>query len=278
MNKAKLKRWLSKLCCYAVAVVLVIFFLLPIYYIVTMSFKFDVDAFAYPPKWIFAPTLNNYRNILDDGILNKNLVNSIIVSTFCVLASLLVGTPAAYGLSRLKCRAVPVLMFFILAVRLLPPMSLLLPIFSIFVKLNMIDTHIGLISLDLTFVLPLTVWMQKTFFDGIPKEMEEAAEIDGANVFQSLLQVVMPLIAPAIVATAIFAWIQAWNEYLFALVVTRSRAKTIIIAVNNYINFDEMHWGELAATAVVICMPVIIFSMFVRKYLISGMTAGAVKE
>lgn len=278
MSKAKMKRILSKTACYGVAALLVLFFLFPIYYIVTMSFKIDVDTFAYPPKWIFTPTLNNYRSILADGILNKNLVNSIIISTCCVLLSLLAGTPAAYGLSRLKNKVVPALMFFILAVRLLPPMSLLLPIFRIFVKLNLMDTHVGLIILDLTFVLPLTVWMQKTFFDGVPKELEEAAEIDGATIIQSLIHVVIPLIAQAIVATAIFAWIQAWNEYLFAMVVTRSNAKTIIVAVNNYINFDEMKWGEVAATGVVICMLVIMFSMFVRKYLISGMTAGAVKE
>ena len=228
--------------------------------------------------FIFTPTFDNYIKIFNDGVLSMNLVNSIIISTVCVILGVLVGTPAAYALSRLKNKSVPILMFFILVVRLIPPMSLLLPIFSMYVKVGLMDTHIGLIILDLTFVLPLNVWMQKTFFDGVPKEMEEAAEIDGATTVQTLVRVVIPLIAQAMVATAIFSWIQAWNEYLFAMVITRSNAKTIIIAVNNYINFDEMRWGQLAATAVIICMPVIMFSFFVRKYLISGMTAGGVKE
>lgn len=274
----KAKQVASKAFCYGVAIILILFFLLPIYYVISMSFMHDVDTFAYPPKFLFSPTFDNFNQIFQDGILSKNLVNSIIISSACVAFGIIVGIPASYALSRMKNKSVPLLMFFILVVRLIPPMSLLLPIFSMYVKTGLIDTHLGMIILDLTFVLPLNVWMQKTFFDGVPKEMEEAAEIDGANTWQTLLFVVVPLIAQALVATAIFSWIQAWNEYLFAMVITRSNAKTIIIAVNNYINFDEMHWGELAATAVVICMPVILFSVFVKKYLISGMTAGGVKE
>ncbi len=278
MNKALFKRRLSQFGCYAVAVILILFFLLPIYYVFSMSLMHEVDTFAYPPKFIFSPTWDNYIKIFKDGVLSKNLVNSIVISTCCVLLGLIVGTPASYALSRLHNKFVPGLMFFILVVRLIPPMSMLLPIFSMYVKMNLIDTHIGLIILDLTFVLPLNVWMQKTFFDGVPREMEEAAEIDGASTIQTMIQVVIPLIAQAIVATAIFSWIQAWNEYLFSLVITRMNAKTIIMAVNNYITFDEMHWGELAASAVVICLPVLAFSVVVRKYLISGMTAGGVKE
>ncbi len=277
MNASLMKRGISKFGCYAVAMVLIAFILLPIYYIVTMSLKYDVDAFAYPPKWIFTPTFDNYIAIFKDGVLTKNLLNSVIVSSSCVLIGLLIGTPAAYALSRLKSKAVPGLMLFILAVRLIPPMSMLLPVFSLYVKLNLMDTHIGLILLNLTFVLPLNVWMQKNFFDDVPREMEEAAEIDGCTTVQTLVHVIIPLIAQAIVATAIFSWIQAWNEYLFALVITRFNARTIIVAVNNYINFDEMRWGELAATSVVICLPVILFSIFVRKYLISGLTAGGIK-
>ena len=277
MNRSLFKRYLSKIGCYAVTVALIIFFLFPIYYIVTMAFKVDVDAMAYPPKWIFTPTLKNFVEIFQDGALIKSLINSVIVSSACVLVGLAAGTPAAYALSRLKCRWVSSVMFFILAARLIPPMSMLLPIFSLFVKLNLIDTHLGLILLNLTFVLPLNVWMQKSFFDEVPREMEEAAEIDGCTVIQAFVLVVLPLIAQALVATAIFSWIQAWNEYLFALTVTRSNARTIIVAVNNYINFEQMQWGKTAATSVIISLPVMVFSFFVRKHLISGLSAGGVK-
>ena len=277
MNYPLLKRRLSLLKYYLVAIVLIIVFLFPIYYIFTMAFKVNVDAVAYPPKWIFIPTLKNFREIFEDGALFQNLLNSIIVSTFCVLLGLLLGAPAAYALSRLKCNWVPAIMFFILAARLIPPMSILLPIFNLFVKMNLIDTHIGLILVNLTFVLPLNVWMQKSFFDGVSPEMEEAAKIDGCTIFQSFFRVVVPMIIPALIATAIFSWVQAWNEYLFALTITRSNARTIIVAVNNYINFEQMEWGSLAATSVIICLPVMIFSILVRKYLISGLSAGGVK-
>lgn len=278
MNYARLKRRISKIGCYIVAGILVLVFLFPIYYIFTMALKIDVDAVAYPPKWIFAPTFKNFIAIFEEGTLLHNIINSIVISSSCVVIGLLVGSPAAYALSRLRFKWIPGIMFFILAARLIPPMSMLLPIFSLFVKFNLIDTRIGLVLLNLTFVLPLIIWMQKDFFDGVPRELEEAAEIDGCTVLQSFTKVVLPIITPALVATAIFSWVQAWNEYLFALTVTRSRAKTIIIAVNNYINFEQMEWGRLAATSVVICLPVMIFSFLVKKYLISGLSAGGVKE
>ncbi len=277
MNNSPLKRRLSEFGCYAVAAILIFIFLLPIYYILTMSLKLEVDAFAYPPKWLFIPTLKNYVAIFTDGNFTRYLMNSLIVSSCCVLLGIVVGTPAAYALSRTKNRLIPGLMFFILAVRLIPPMSLLLPIFSLYVKTNLMDTLAGLVLLNLTFVIPLNVWMLKYFFDDVPKEMEESAEIDGCGTLQTFLRVAMPLVAPATAATAIFSWIQAWNEFLFALVVTRLNARTITVAVTNYMNFEEMNWGKIAATAVVISFPVILFSIAVRKYLVGGMTAGAVK-
>lgn len=277
MNISLLNRRLSKAGCYAVAAMMIFIFLLPIYYILTMSLKYEVDAFAYPLKWLFIPTLKNFVAIFADGKFANYLKNSMIVSSCCVLAGIAVSTPAAYALSRLKSRLIPGLMFFILAIRLIPPMSILLPVFSLYVKTNLMDTLAGLVLLNLTFVIPLNVWMLKSFFDDVPKEMEEAAEIDGCGTFQTFLWAAMPLVAPATAATAIFSWIQAWNEFLFALVVTRLNARTITVAITNYMNFDEMRWGEIAACAVVISLPVMLFSIVVRKYLVSGMTAGGVK-
>jgi multiple sugar transport system permease protein len=277
MNKSLLKRSLSLFGCYLAAAVVLLIFILPIYYIFTLALKTQVDAFSYPPKWIFIPTFINFSSLFAEENFAKYLTNSFIVSICCVSAGLCISAPAAYALSRLKSKWSSAALFFILAVRMIPPMSLLLPVFSLYVRLRLVDTYFGIILLYLTFVIPLDVWMLKTFFDDVPHELEEAAVIDGCGTWQVFLNVAIPLVAQALAATAIFSWILSWNEFLFAMIITREGVKTAPVAVNNFMRFEDIKWGVIAAAAVVISSPVILFSLTVRKYLISGLTAGAVK-
>jgi len=261
-----------------VAIIMVILFLFPIYYILQMSLKNQVDAFAYPPIWIFKPTFDNFMELFREESFFKYLGNSVIISVLCVTVSIVLGAPAAYALSRLKVRWVNTVLFSILAIRMIPPMSILLPIFSIYVKLRIVDTYLGVTLLYLTFILPLVVWMMKSFFDDIPISIEEAAIIDGCSIIQAFIRVAMPIVAQATASVAIFAWILSWNEFLYALIITRENAKTATVVITSFMRFEDFRWGIIAAAAIVISTPVIIFGILVRKYLVSGLTAGAIKE
>jgi multiple sugar transport system permease protein len=278
MNKDRLKRNIQLFSCYFIAIVIIILFIIPIYYIFTLAFKNQVDAFTYPPKWIFTPTFSNFTELFVNEGFIKYLSNSFVISAACVILGLLVSAPAAYALSRLKKAWASALLFIILAIRMIPPMSLLLPTFSLYVKTGLVDTHFGVVLLYLTFVIPLDVWMLKTFFDDVPESLEEAAIIDGCSTTQVFWRVSVPLIGEALAATAIFSWILSWNEFLFAMIITRDVAKTAPVAVNNFMTFEEIKWGLIAAAAVLISSPVILFGILVRKYLVSGLTAGAIKE
>lgn len=278
MNKDRLDRNMRLFGCYLVGVTIVILFLIPIIYIFTLSLKNQVDAFAYPPKWIFTPTFKNFTQLFVNEGFIKYLGNSFVISVACVTLGLLVSAPAAYALSRLKKAWASVLLFIILAIRMIPPMSLLLPIFSLYVKLGLVDTQFGVVLLYLTFVIPLDVWMLKTFFDDVPISLEEAAIIDGCSITQVFWRVAIPMVSEALAATAIFSWILSWNEFLFAMIITRDAAKTAPVAVNNFMRFEDIKWGLIAAAAVLISLPVILFGIAVRKYLVSGLTAGAIKE
>lgn len=279
MNVNKLKKNLTAALCYLLVVILLVILLLPIYHIFTMGFKSQVDAFANPPIWIFKGTFENMHKLFFEEEFARYLLNSFIVSMGCVCIGLTVGAMAGYALSRLRTkRWANVVLIVILAIRMLPPMSLLLPIFSVYVKIGLDDTFTGLIVLYLTFIIPLDVWMLKSFFDDVPLGIEEAAIIDGCGTFQAFYRISLPLISEALAATAIFSWVFSWNEFLFAMIVSRNNTRTAPVAVNNFLRFEDAEWGLIAASAVIISLPVIVFGILVRKYLVSGLTAGAIKE
>lgn len=278
MNREKFMRCGKLWGCWIICISIILIFTVPIYYIFTLALKSQLDAFAYPPKWLFTPSFENFKKLFVEEQFARYLLNSLITSAMCVVLGLLVSAPAAYALSRLKTKWSGLILFCILAVRMIPPMSLLLPTFNLYVKLNLMDTYAGVVLLYLTFVIPLDVWMLKTFFDEVPKALEEAAWLDGCSTFQTFIRVALPMTTEALTATAIYSWILSWNEFLFSMVVTRNAAKTAPVAINNFMKFEDMQWGLIAAAAVIISFPVLIFGVAVRKYLVSGLTSGAVKE
>ncbi|MCC6174873.1 MAG: carbohydrate ABC transporter permease [Chloroflexi bacterium] len=241
-----------------------------------MSFRSEADAFKMPPN-VFAPlTLQNYQAVLE-GKFVRALSNSAITSTSTTVLSLLLGVPAAYALSRARFGAERYVELWMLATRMAPPIAFGIPFFLIYKRLDLIDTREGLIVIYLTFNLSLVIWMMRTFFDGLPVSLEEAAYIDGAGVLGTFLRVTLPLATPGLATTAIFCFLVSWNDFFYALILARSDALTAPVAIVNFMNYESWEYGKIGAGGTLIMLPVVAFSLLVRKYLVRGLTAGAVK-
>ena len=261
---------------YALVIVLVVMVMAPFIWLVAMSFKTDQDIFAFPPKLLFTPTLDNYAALWDTQFRNS-FVNSAIVSVSSTLLALLFGVPGAYALSRMAMRSEKPLSLLILASRMAPPIAFTIPYFLVYRHLELLDTLTGLVIIYLTFNLSLVVWLMRSFFDACPRSLEEAAWIDGATLWQGLTKIILPISGPGLAATAILCFLYSWNDFFFALILTRTQAMTAPVAVVNFMNYEGWEWGKIAAGGAMVMLPVLVFSIAVRKFLIQGMTAGAVK-
>jgi multiple sugar transport system permease protein len=241
-----------------------------------MSLKTDIEAIRMPPKLAFNPTGENYLALFQ-GKFARSFGNSTVVSAVTTLVSLLLGVPAAYALSRAGFRADRSIALWILTTRMAPPIAFAIPFFLAYRAVGLIDTLTGLVIIYLTFNLSLVIWMMRTFFDGLPRSLEEAAAIDGASPLSVFLRITLPLAGPGLATTAIFCFLFAWNDFFFALVLTRSKAQMAPVAIVNFMNYEGWEWGKIAAGGTMIMLPVVLFSLLVRRYLIRGLTAGAVK-
>ncbi|MBF9028591.1 ABC transporter permease subunit [Rhodobacterales bacterium FZCC0188] len=249
----------------------------PVLWIVILSIKTDADIVAWPPKLLFSPTIENYAALFEGEFL-KSFWNSLVTSVSSTVIALVIGVPGAYALSRLgRTTGSNMLSLFILATRMAPPIAFTIPYFLAYRYTGLLDTKLGLTIIYLTINLSLVVWIMRTFFDTVPHTLEEAAWIDGASLRQTFFKVILPLTGPGLAATAILCFLYAWNDFFFALVLSRTEARTAPVAVVNFLNYEGWEWGKVAAGSVMVMTPVLIFSLLVRKYLVSGMTAGAVK-
>ncbi len=270
------RRGPSTIVIYAQALALLAVTLFPVLWLVQLSLKVESDAFLMPPKLLFWPTLENYAALFH-GKFARSFSNSLIVGVLTTLISLLLGVPAAYALSRGSVQAGKSIALWILTTRMAPPIAFAIPFFLTYRYLGLIDTLSGLVIIYLTFNLSLVIWMMRTFFDGLPRSLEEAAEIDGASPWSAFLRIALPLAGPGLATTAIFCFLFAWNDFFFALVLTRSRAQMAPVAIVNFMNYEGWEWGKIAAGGTMIMLPVVAFSLLVRRYLIRGLTAGALK-
>lgn len=270
--------------------VLLGFFLTPILWIISMSFKTPQDASAMPPKIAFVPTMANYRSVLfgaekttvglyapKNKQFPRNLANSGVASGLSTLIALLLGTPAAYSLARFNFRFKKDLSFFVLSSRFLPPIAILIPFYIMFSRLKLLDNILSLIIVYVLLNLALVVWMLKGFLEEVPIELEEAARVDGCSRLGTMCRITLPLVAPGLAATTILCLLMSWNEFLFAIILTGNAAKTAPVAIYSFITFREIVWGSLAAAGTITVLPVLIFVLFVQKNLVKGLTAGAVK-
>lgn len=266
-----------KLLRRSIVLVILVFFLFPFIWLVSTSIKPPRAAFAYPPVWIFRPILANYWELLIEENFLKYYLNSLIVSLASTVIALGVGTPAAYALVRFPIRRRKDILFFILAQRMAPPTMVLVPFYLITLKFKMLDHYLPLIIFYLLFNVPFAVWLMGSFFREIPIEIEEAAKIDGCGLIGVFSKVALPLALPGIVTTAVFCMVQSWNEFLFALILTKEHAKTAPVMIATFLRYGGIQWGSITAAGVLIVLPIVIFALISQKAIIRGLTLGAIR-
>jgi len=249
----------------------------PFYWMVTASFKQQAAIHAPTPQFFFQPTLQNYVNAFTKFDILKSLQNSLFVALVTVLLSLALGTPAAYAIARFEFKGKKGIWFWFIANRMLSPIVVALPFFLIARNFHLLDTTWALILIYLTFNVPIVVWICADQFRNIPKELDEAATLEGYNSFAIFWKIALPLAAPALAVSAIFSFIFSWNELLYALILTRTEAKTAPVVATSFMSGYELPWGLIMATGTMVALPVIVFSMIVSRQLVRGLTAGAIK-
>lgn len=249
--------------------------LLPALWLLQMSFRHNDDIMS--ARLRFAPTLENYASLWT-GQFPGSFVHSLLASGFSTVFSLLLGVPAAYALARWRFPGARRVGLWILATRMAPPIAFTIPFFLAFTWAGLMDTVTGLALIYVTFNLALVIWSMRGFFDAVPRSLEEAAWIDGCGVWSAFLRIALPLAAPGLAATGILCFILSWNDFFFALILTRTQAMTAPVAIVNFMQYAGWEWGKIAAAGVLVMLPVLVFTFFVRAYLVRGLMAGGVKE
>ncbi len=249
----------------------------PVVWLFLTSFKKPVDVYAMPPKWLFTPTFENYYTLILERSFLHYFVNSVIVAGSTTLLCVFLGTMFSYVLARFRFKGRDNLAFWVLSLRMLPPIAVILPYYLIFRNLRLLDTQFSLILVYVTMNFPFAVWMMKGFFEEIPIEYEEAALVDGCTQFKAFLRIALPIVRPGLAATAVFTLIFSWNEFLFALILTGESAKTLPVGVTGFVTFEGVKWGLLAAGGIFIIAPILTVSFFIQKHLIRGLTFGGIK-
>jgi multiple sugar transport system permease protein len=255
--------------------------LFPVVWMLETALKDARDIYAVPAKvFSFAPTLEHFKHVFsDDSPVLSGFRNSVVVAGLSTILATVLGVPAAWAYSRFAIPAKKDQLFFILSTRFMPPVVVVIPVFLMFRNLELLDTLQGLILVYAAFNLPFTIWMMKGFIDDVPAEYEEAAMLDGYSRFEAFWRVTMPLLIPGIAATAVFALIFSWNEFVFSIfLITTPENRTAPSAIAGLIGGTTTDWGLVAASAMVFAIPVLIFAFLVRKHLVAGVTLGAVRR
>ena len=250
----------------------------PVLWGLLTSFKTERDVLAYPPVFFFTPTLANYREVIfGSSSIVPNLVSSAIVASAATLLTMLIAIPAAYALGRMRFPAKRASGFYILVTQMLPPVGLIIPYYLVMQKLGALDTYSGLTITYLTFALPFATWLMVSYFEDIPYEMEEAAMLDRAGRLRTLWYVILPQVRGGIAVTTIFVFLNAWNEFMFAVVLGGNRVRTVTVAMFNFISVEQTQWARLAAGAMLAMLPVILLGFAAQRHIVKGLTVGAVK-
>uniref|UniRef100_A0A7C1FTD7 Carbohydrate ABC transporter permease n=1 Tax=Caldilinea aerophila TaxID=133453 RepID=A0A7C1FTD7_9CHLR len=260
---------------YALALFAVLFFMLmPFLWMVLNAFKTPLQIIKLPPELIFEPTMRNFQNVFGTQNFMRYITNSLIIAAGCTLVGLLIGLPAAYSIARFRQNRLALV---ILMARMVPGITFLVPLFIVFRTLGMIDTYTSLILTHMLVGLPFIVWVMVPFFESIPRELTEAAVVDGASALRAFVTVVLPLSGPGIVTASILSFVFSWNNFMFSIVLASSRTRTVPVAIYNFISYAQIDWGGLMAAAVVITLPVLALAIVTQRYVIRGLTAGAIK-
>jgi ABC-type glycerol-3-phosphate transport system permease component len=261
-----------------VAGLLVSVWAFPVLWALLTSFKSERDVLAYPPLLVFTPTLANYRDVLAGATsIVPNLWSSAVVSCSATLLTMLFAVPAAYALARLRYPGKRASGFYVLATQMLPPVGLIIPYYLALQRIGGLDTYSGLVTIYLTFSLPFAIWLLVSYFEDVPYEMEEAALLDRAGRLRALWYVILPQVRGGIAVTTVFVFLNAWNEFLFAVVLGGNRVRPVTVAMFNFISVEQTQWARLAAGAMVAMAPVILVGLLAQRHIVKGLTVGAVK-
>ena len=260
----------------ALVVIVALVMMVSIAWIALAAFKQHVDV--YQLKLLFRPTLENFALVFDSPYhLGRKLLNSTVVSFVTVAVAIPIATAAAYSFSRFRMRGERAMFVMILATQFVPAVVIVLPFFLLFRDLGILDTRLGLILVNLSIVTPFALWMIKGFIDGIPRDTEEAALVDGSSRLQVIRNIVLPMAAPGIVTAAIFCFIIAWNDFLFALILTTNKAVTLTVGLALFQAEEGDLWNLLAAAGIIIMVPMFVLALVIQKHFVQGMTMGAVR-
>lgn len=258
---------------------IVLFAIGPYLWMILTSLKPQVELSAWPPRYLPAePTWENYRNLLGRTSFAGNLGNSLIIAIGASVLGLAVSIPAAYAFSRFRFLGRQALMTSFLVVNMFPIVLLILPLFVMMRGLGLIDTFIGVILGHSTFSIPFATWMLTSYFNSIPRELDEAAMIDGATRLRTIRYIILPLVMPGVVTAGIYIFITSWNEYLFAMMLSGETVRTVTVALQLFIGEFTIQWGLLTAGGTLIALPVTLLFLIVQRRLVAGLTAGAVKS
>lgn len=273
----KIGKTIGDVLTYLAVAVVLICVLFPVYWMVATSLKSGADIRAMPPVWAFQPTLGNYETAFMRRDFGTFFLNSVIVSLSSTFISVMLGSMAGYALAKYNIQYKKNVSFWIISTRMFPPIAAIIPIFMLYKTVGLLNTKVGLIILYGAFNLPFVVWVMKGFFQEIPSELADAAQVDGCTPWGTYFRIILPLSAPGLVATTILCMLFAWNEFLFAFILMRAENQTLPIAVMGFITNRGVLWGEITAAATIIMTPMIIFTFFTQRYLLRGLTLGAVK-
>lgn len=256
-------------------IIYAIFALFPLLWMVLISFKADTEVFT--TTFIFNPTLENYKEVLLRSDYARYIIDSLLVSGGAVVVSVVAGVPAAYALARYNFPRKEELAFQILSFKFAPEILVVLPLFMIYQKLGLYDSYLGLIWVYQLISLPLLIWVVRGYFEDISVEIEYAAQVDGYSWYQIFFKMLLPLIKPGLVSSALLAFIFAWNSFTFPLILASNKVYPITVAVTKYLGTDSARYGQLAVAATVSAIPAIVFALSIQKHLVRGLSFGAVK-
>ncbi|QUI25240.1 carbohydrate ABC transporter permease [Vallitalea pronyensis] len=280
MLTAKRSRSIKNLGHYTILIIFSFFVLVPILWMVSTAIKTEAETFSLPLRWIpEQPTFGAFKRILIEYPFGTQFKNSFINASLSTVITLICSTLAGYGITRFKFKGKKTFMSFLLVSQMFPAVMLLVPFYTILRRFDMINTHVGIVFVYISMALSFSTWMMTSFFNDIPRSLDEAATIDGCSKFQVFLKVIMPLTMPGMTSVAIYAFIMGWNDFLFAsTLITHNHMKTLTVGIAEFSGQYNVLWNDLMAASIVASIPLIIMFTFFQKYFISGMTAGAVKQ
>jgi multiple sugar transport system permease protein len=259
-------------------VALLLLWVFPILWAIVVSLKGEVEVLAWPPSVVFAPTLDNYADALAGRFsILPNLWSSVVIATVTTAITVGLAVPAAYAFARLRLRGKQTIGFYTLATQMIPPIGLLVPYYLILSKVGWLDTYQGLITVYFTFSLPFAIWLLVSYMEDIPHEMEEAAFLDKAGRLRTLWYVILPQVRGGIAVTTVFVFLNAWNEFLFAVQLSGNTVRPVTVAMYNFVSVEQTLWGKLSAAALVAMLPVIAIGFAAQRQIVKGLTVGAVK-